>query len=262
MSTHKPVYASRNVIYPRIHAVRLSPAPKKRTIRFMRWVTLLSVAGLLVIGIQNAYSSLSASDLFVMSQIKVVGQAMLSESEVIRSSGLSTGSNLFACDLPGATERLAQHPMIEQVLMIREPPETLVISLVERQPIALVNTPDGLMGLDQKGRIFPLPAALLDLPIVTDTRPDSAHVMPRLAAFLAALKNNAPDFWRDISEIRVENPQELTLYLAGDGLPLRMKLEHPEQQVQNFRAFTTSGAMGDLAYIDLRFRDQVVVGRR
>lgn len=267
MSKHKPVYTSLKggVIYPR-HAAMVTPAPKKkkRSIRFARWVTMLSAAGLLVVGIQNAYSSLSASDFFVMSQIKVVGHAMLSEGDVIRSSGLSTGGNLFACDLPGATERLAQHPMIEQALMIREPPETLVISLVERQPIALVNAPEGLMGLDKTGRIFPLPSVPLDLPIATGGGRDSAQVLPRLGAFLTAIKNNAPDFWRDVSEVHVENSQTATLYLVGDGLPLRMKFEHPEQQVQNFRAFTaaTSGAMADLAYIDLRFRDQVVVGRR
>lgn len=264
MSKHKPVYASMKVVYLRNNTAPPPPAPKKRSIRFMRWVTMFSAAGLLVIGIQNAYSSLSASDLFLMSQIKVVGNAMLSEGEVIRSSGLSTGGNLFACDLTSATERLADHPMIEQALMIREPPETLVISLVERQPIALVNTPGGLMGLDKTGQIFSLPSAPLDLPVVTESHRDSAQDMPRLAAFLTALKNNAPDFWRDISEVNVEKSQIVTLYLAGDGLPLRMKLEHPEQQVQNFRAFTaaTSGAMVDLAYIDLRFRDQVVVGRR
>lgn len=55
-----------------------------------------------------------------------------------------------------------------------------------------------------------------------------------------------------------------TVCLVGDGLTLKMRFENPEQQVHNFQAYTqaTAHLPGDLAYVDLRFRGQVVVGKQ
>ena len=238
-------------------------ASSKKPRRFFRWVTVMALVGLLVVGIQNAYPSLKGSDFFRMQHIKVVGNHMLPEQDIITSSGLTTGGNLFGCDLDTATKRLKEQPMIEQALLIREPPETLVISLVERQPVAMINTPKNLLGLDAKGIVFPLPSVPVDMPVVTGVHGDSTDVLPSVAAFIATLKINTPEFWHEISEICIDASNTAIVYLVNNGVSLRMKFEHPEQQVRNFQAYTaaTPGAILDLSYIDLRFRDQVVLGR-
>lgn len=262
MARHTPIYISRRSEIPQrtVHA-------KKQPRKLARWVVIVALLGLLVVGIQNAYSSLAGSDFFRMEHIRVSGNTLLTEHDVIAFSQLTVGSNLFAADLDAATERLAQEPMIKNVLLVREPPETLVITLTERAPVGLLNTPDGLMGLDAAGDIFPLPNVQLDLPVLTgvDFQQDSMGVWTRsLAEFVTALKLNTPAFWREVSEIRTDNPHSATVHLVADDLALRMRFEYPELQIRNFRAYTqaSSGLGADLAYIDLRYRDQVVVGRR
>ncbi|MDP6037579.1 MAG: FtsQ-type POTRA domain-containing protein [Candidatus Latescibacteria bacterium] len=261
MPRHTPIYTSQR---SGISAPQKTK-PKKR--RLTRWVVIVALLGLLVVGIQNAYSSLSGSDFFRMEHIRVSGNDLLPESEIIACTQLEVGNNLFAFDLEAATERLEQQPMIKKVLLVREPPETLVITLVERQPVGLINTPDGLVGLDESGQVFPLPNAKLDLPVITgvDVQRDSTDIwVMNLAKFLTTLKVSTPSFWRGVSEICTDNPHSATLYLVADNLALRMRFKNPEQQLQNFKAYTqaTSGLGADLAYIDLRYQDQVVVGKR
>lgn len=260
-----PSHRSGATYYHRRGSISVAPAvsPRKPR-RLMRLVTVIALTGLLVVGIQNAYPALTGSDFFQMKHIKVVGNTLLPEQDVVTTSGLTTGINLFECDLSAATKRLEEQPMIERALLIREPPETVVISMVERQPVAMINAPKELLGLDAKGVVFPLPSVAVDMPIVSGVHRDSTQVLAQVATFIATLKNKTPEFWREVSEICATGPKTVTVYLVGDGLPLRMKFEHPEQQVRNFSAYTaaTSGATIDLAYVDLRFRDQVVVGRR
>lgn len=271
MSEYKPIYLShrsKNIQDAVSIAQDTTPAPRKRPRKFARWVIIMTLMSLLGVGIQNAYSSLADSDFFLMTHIRVLGNSLMSETEIMALSQLQVGTNLFACDITSATERLAQHPMVKNVLLHRELPETLVISIEERQPVGLLNTPNGLMGLDESGKIFLLaPAAQVDLPILTGVdlqRDKDGSWASALAKFMTELQTRTPAFWREISEICTDTPHSATVYLVADDLALRMRFENPEDQIRNFRAYTqaTSGLGTDLAYIDLRYRDQVIVGRR
>ncbi len=270
MSKYKPIYIShRSENQDAMNTtLYIAPASQKRPRKLARWVIVMTLISLLGVGIQNAYSSLADSDFFLMAHIRVHGNALMSESEIVDLSQLQVGTNLFACDIASATERVTQHPMIKKVLLHREPPETLVISIEERHPVGLLNTPNGLMGLDESGKIFPLPpAAQVDLPILTGVdlqRDKDGFWAIALAKFVTELQIQTPAFWREISEICTDNPHSATVYLVADDLALRMRFENPAKQIRNFRAYTqaTSGLGTDLAYIDLRYRDQVIVGRR
>ena len=270
MPEYKPIYTSHRPAKAR-EATNTSlnaTTPQKHPRKLARWVIVMTLMSLLGVGIQNAYSSLADSDFFLMAHIRVERNTMMSEAEVVALSQLQVGTNLFANDITAAKERLAQHPMVKKVLLHREPPETLVIRIEERQPVGLLNTPDGLMGLDESGKIFLLsPAAQVDLPILTGVdlqRDKDGSWASALAKFVTEMQIRTPAFWREISEICTDNPHSATVYLVADDLALRMRLENPEKQVRNFRAYTqaSSGLGTDLAYIDLRYRDQVIVGRR
>lgn len=272
MARSKTVYTSSvgRTIYHRSETVgdqRVNKRPKQT----LRLVAVIAFLGLLVVGIQNASSALAESDFFKMSHIKVVGNHLLPEQDVIAWSQLQVGDNLFDCDLDAVTKRVENQPIVKRVLLLREPPETVVISLEERQPVALVATSNGLLGLDTESQLFPIPNAPVNLPIITNitVTQDSMGVyhnkmLPNWTAFLAELKTETPHFWNEISDIHITNKNTATVYLVGDQLTLHMHLKNPKQQVQNFYAYTQAASrkISDLAYIDLRFENQVVVGRR
>ena len=262
MHSHRPIY-SRTQERDRIPYE--DPEPQS-PVRILRWIVVMALVGLLLFGIQNAYSALTESDLFRLERITVMGNRLLKESEVAVRSGLKIGVNLFAADLKAATERLAADPAIKDALLLRQPPGGLLIELQERQPLALAAMSDGLYGLDGDGVFFPLPQSPFDLPIVTgieavvDT--PGAHRFIQLVAFLDQLRENAPAFLEEVSEVHLVSATEARVFLVGDGLTLLMRLEDAVEQVRCFDAFVKAGTHGipTPAYVDLRFSNQVVVG--
>ena len=270
MPRHTPVYSPPRESLHRLRKDSGSTRHRKQT-WVLRWMAFLALLGLLLVGIQNAYPALTGSDIFRLEQISVDGNRLLPATEVVAWSGLEVGGNLFEADLSAATDRLASQPMIRELLLLRQPPEGLVISIGERRPIALVCTSGGLRGLDREGAVFPLPQVPLDLPVVTgveaieDSKGEKGErTLSRLADFVETLRVCAPTFWSDISEIHVEPPAVARIFLVGDGLELRMHFENADRQIRNFKAYTAAGPHRGAApaYVDLRFRNQVIVGVR
>ena len=268
MPRHTPLYT------PLDRPGRLAnhTGPFRRPTRVLRWVALLALMGLLFLGIQNAYPALRGSDLFLLEHISVVGNLLLTPEEVVARSGLETGGNLFEADLAAATQRLGSHPVIRRALLLRQPPETLVVSVEERRLIALVLASEGILGLDCEGTLFALPQVPLDLPVITGVQvalSDSAGIgypeeLSALIGFVETLCGSAPEFWETVSEIHVESASEARVYMVGGGPVLRMRLDNADVQVRSFQAYTLAAYRHRAApaYVDLRFRDQVVVGRR
>ena len=254
-------------VLPRYESSR-SKARSSR--KFLRWVLVFALLGLLFLGIQNANSALWGSDLFRLTNVSVVGNRLLSSEEVVGRAGLEIGGSLFSADLSAATQRLKSHPVVRETLLLRQPPETLVISVEEREPVATVSRQQGLRGLDREGTLFVLPQAPLDLPVITgiealacDSVVVADEVLPSLVAFLEVLEREAPAFLEDVSEVSLESTQTVRVYLVGDTLQLRMRLAGPTCQVRNFQAYLTSRTclQSVPAYVDLRFENQVVIGR-
>lgn len=230
----------------------------------------LAMLALLLVGIQNAYPALTGSDLFLLEQISVTGQRMLSTRTLVEASGLEPGSNLFETDLETAQKAVSAIPVVAEALIIRQPPGGLVISVQERDPVALVSTRSSLMGVDGNGVMFDLPSAALDLPLITGLEKAakdslSAVALTEVASFASSLKTGAPSFLATVSEIHVASatrPDDLSVMLMESVLRIRMRSEDPLAQVKNLEAYVRSGAIerDRPVYVDLRFRNQVVVG--
>ena len=118
------------------------------------------------------------------------------------------------------------------------------------------------------GDLFTLPEVPLNLPVVTgiEAIADSVRedLMYSLSEFAETLRTQSPLFWGKVSEVHVMSPVSVTVYLSGTGLELRMRLDRADIQAQNFEAYIVTRANQEiqLAYIDLRFEDQVVLGKQ
>ena len=147
---------------------------------------------------------------------------------------------------------------------------SLVISVEERVPIALVSTEQGLLGFDRDATSFELPNVPFDLPIVTglgsvlsDSTLSEYAVRRHVARFIETAQSRHPLFWSRVSEVCLVTAEEGDLILA-DGMTLKVRLDGVSDQIKNYRAFMASGYVlpEDLAYVDLRYRNQVVAGRQ
>jgi len=94
MSEYKPIYIShrsKNIQDAVNTTLNTTPAPQKRPRKFARWVIVMTLMSLLGVGIQNAYSSLTDSDFFLMTHIRVLGNSLMSETEILALSQLQVG---------------------------------------------------------------------------------------------------------------------------------------------------------------------------
>jgi cell division protein FtsQ len=111
----------------------------------------LSVAIGLLAGVGFAIYALRVEE------IRVTGVRTLDPKRVIEVSRLRTGERILWLRLSVVTHRLEGIPAVRSVTVERSLPQTLIIRVRERSPLALLDSrPD--LAADAEGRVFPAPS--------------------------------------------------------------------------------------------------------
>lgn len=102
------------------------------------------------------------SPYFLIREVKVDGGARVSAAWMQENLAPLVGRHVLAVSLEGVRRRLSAHPWVASVELRRELPDRLRVSVVERQPVALLAGEHGLSFLDGEGAVIaPVPAAPL-----------------------------------------------------------------------------------------------------
>ncbi len=92
---------------------------------------------------------------FNMDHIIITGNERYSQEEILRSSGLSVGDNLYLMNKFSVKEKIfADLPYVEEVSINRKLPDTLLIDVRECRPAAAIVTQDGVWLISPKGKIL------------------------------------------------------------------------------------------------------------
>jgi len=164
-----PTSGSRPVVDPRFRR-RWAEARRAEGRRRLR---LLLVAMAALGAVAGAVGALH-SPLFRVKTVIVVGNAHIPRAEVVAASGLAGGRALMV-DAGSTSARHAVDalPWVSTVVFTRQWPWTVVITVTERVPAALVTLPGATDVVDQTGRVLEvLPARERppSLPVVEDAR--------------------------------------------------------------------------------------------
>jgi len=251
-----------------------------------RWSGVLSVAGtvfgvILVCAISTGVAwvgrrYLLRSQRFSITEVEVHGEEHRDGAAIAAESGLTVGANIFSVDLDVARARLLGDPWIAEATVVRRLPGTLVVSVSERKPAALVALGDTFLATDD-GTPFERmePGDAIDLPLVTGVEPaalaqDRAGAVRtiRRAIELAAEFDHGPLAKRfPLQEIHV-SPEGTFAIVAGHmatelvlgGPPFRRKLEQAARIVTEL---DRRGAKAEALLMDNDSRpDRVVVRMR
>jgi cell division septal protein FtsQ len=208
---------------------------------------------------------------FRVRSVEVRGVRYLQPAEVLSRLKVDTLMSLWD-DLQPLRERVRHHPQITGVTITRRLPGTLVVTVQENQPVALIQGPTGLLPYDSLGHVLPIDPARtnLDLPIVATSD-------PVLLKLVGAIRYTAPRVFSRIEEVRRTGRDEILLTLSrsvaqrtragGDTtasnagtvrvrIPLGLSVERLADifPVENDLA-RRQVHVGEL---DLRYRDQVI----
>ena len=202
---------------------------------------------------------------FRIRAVEVRGARYLQPTEIISRLKVDTLASLWD-DLSPYRNRIRGHPQVSEVRISRRLPGTLVVTINENLPVALIQTPTGLLPYDSSGKQLPIDPARtnLDLPIVaTDD--------PVLLKLVGGIRAAEPKVFARIEEVRRIGRDEALLSLArnaspadsvahGRSLHVRVSLGLSVERLADIFPVETDLArrQARVNELDLRYRDQVI----
>lgn len=223
--------------------------------RWLRWtlrVLFLLVAGGVASTPWWGPQTLAKLEYFRVRKVEFDGVRYVNPSELVANLALDSTASIWD-DLDAYAARVAKHPMVKSVDVTRTMPSTVIVSIIERLPVALVPQKGALVPVGASGQTLPIDPArkAIDVPIVATA--DTA-----MLRFLDGLREDAPrlyerviemrrvnkrEFWLQLKGIVVRTRDDVTVDRLGDILRVEETLAQQNQQVVE---------------LDLRFQDQVI----
>jgi POTRA domain-containing FtsQ-type protein len=120
---------------------------------FLAWVFARVLAMALLVGAGWVVYDSASSDRFRVHSIHVQGNVLLSRAEVEGAAGV-TGANVFWVDRGQVAARLRTLALVQQAEVSATLPDTVEISIVERQPAAFWVSGDRSYLVDREGVIL------------------------------------------------------------------------------------------------------------
>jgi len=94
------------------------------------------------------------SPIFNIQQVEIIGNAALTEREILDVSQIALGMNIFSFNARQATQRVLHLPYTATVAIRRELPNKVVINLQERVPMVNIATNYGYSLIDDTGAVL------------------------------------------------------------------------------------------------------------
>jgi cell division protein FtsQ len=226
----------------------------------------LLLIGVIMAAAWGARAAARQMAFFRVRAVEIRGVRYIQPNEVISRLRIDTVASLWD-DLEPYRQRVMRHPQVSDVRITRRMPGTLVVTIRENLPVALVQTTAGLLPYDSLGKQLPIdPARMnLDLPIVATTD-------PVLLKFVGAIRAAEPRVFARIEEVRRTGRDEILLTLssgarvAGVAAPqsrtlrVRVPVGLSVERLADIFPVETDLARRQVQVgeLDLRYRDQVI----
>ena len=195
---------------------------------------------------------LTRMDFFRVRRIEVRDARYTPPDEIRKRLGIDTTFSIWN-DLEPLERRVAEHKQVSSVRISRRFPSTLVVTVEEFQPVALVPARSGLQAYDANGRGLPLDPSRTPVDVPVLQRADTG-----LLRFLGQLQAVNRDLFARINVVRRLARDDLELDLVTFSVRVR-----PDIGIE--RLAQISSVESELASrrsrpreLDFRFRDQVI----
>ena len=171
----------------------------------------------------------SKSDFFFVNNISTEGLNNVAEDEVAKLLGTVKGENIFLVDTGALAQKVKLHPLINDAVITKKYPGTLVIRIQERMPAALILNKDKMVEVDLQGVILRYYDTWpqKDSPVVTGIKvpetigPGQKITSPGLEKCLRFIGQAPPDLIALFGEIHYGQDEQLFVYLTS-GIEVKM----------------------------------------
>ncbi|HCA43882.1 MAG TPA: hypothetical protein DEP28_11595 [Bacteroidetes bacterium] len=221
-------------------------------------------------------------------KITVSGNYNIPESDIYEVARLKKDSviNIEELNINLIQDRLSKHPEIKKVYVSKEPPAELKIEIIEKRPIAAINTGTDLKLIDDELEIFPYKNLdkLYDLPVISGIKIDDnlkvfnntnkTELKSALKIIVNAYTNNKP-FYYNISEVNLSDTSKIILFTNDNSVPFYLpsknllKMNDKDFSIlisekikvldEFYNKVLLKNLDKEIEYVDFRFSNQVVV---
>ena len=231
----------------------------------------------LIIGI-NEIVSLGQDEMqsFKPEIIEVTGNDILSSEKVKELCEYDfANSKNIDLNIEQIAESLMKSYYIKGVSVTKRLPRTLNITVEERKPIAFIHG-RGLNLIDEVGFLMPVPKIKKswDLPFISGISESLGKLGDKTVSkqalnavnLVSYLHINDQLMYGLISEINMKNQDQFDLIMIKGGAKIRLSKTDYEKElyvVKNYiNRFLNWNDMAHIDYIDLRFKDQLIVKKK
>ncbi|MEX0601902.1 MAG: FtsQ-type POTRA domain-containing protein [Bacteroidota bacterium] len=236
---------------------------KKLILRF----SLLVVGGVGLVVLANVWKSSLTVD-----RITVSGNRVVDTNEILQLAQVTKGVRLEDVDVREVRNNVAGHYFLKEVVVERDLPATIKITVIERTPLAMI-TGEEILYVDEEGMVLPhsISEEVFDLPLVTGLGAASLEAgmlierddFREALEILVAAKAINRELYHRVSEVRLRDGGDLLLYAAEGGIPIIFGRGNVVRKLVQLEVFWNEVVVrqgsGRLQQIDLRFEDQIVV---
>ncbi len=259
----------------------MKKAVKRKKIRLARVAAVtarvLFFFSVLAVGLFAFYycqNALETESHFILHEIEYKGVNRFDQEAFSDFLRKSFDRNLLSLDIHHVRALVEGETWVKYGLVRRKLPNTLVIQLVERQPVAVAVIDNGLYVVDDEGVVLDAfgPAyEFLDQPIVKGLRNvareesevENALRMNLYLSVVADLQGDSFDYTDSISEIDVENPERIAVipsddpvavYLGNDLFRKRYEIFLSQKQLY----FRLKEKYGLIEYVDVTYDNKII----
>jgi cell division protein FtsQ len=243
---------------------RAARARRARRGWMARAILVLQVSGaafVTVAAVWTSYAKVMASERLKVGRVDVRGSHFLSEGEVRELLGPAVGENILLLDIEALKARLRSSPWVADARVGRNLPDTLMVEIRERVPLALAEC-ERLYLMDGDGGLIDIygpRTAAFDLPIVRGLHGLEGEARRGRAERAGALLRDLGDLATEISEVQVQPSGDLRVVLKRDGEVVLVAEPPYRKKLTTFLALRRElreKAPGT-EYFDLRFRGRI-----
>jgi cell division protein FtsQ len=224
-----------------------------RRFRIRVKLSLIGIAALLLVSVPLwAPLLLRRLDFFRLRRLEIVGTRYIPTSDIIARASVDTMRSVWD---PTSTigDRVKAHPGVQRVDVTRKLPGTIVITVTEYQPIALVSGPQGFRVFDERGVALPIDPSRIDVDAPVLTSPDTT-----LLRLLGAMRRSLAPLYARVSEVRRVGAHDLIIQL--DDTPVRTTSAVSLDDLNQIEAVEADLKRRSVhaVELDLRFKDQII----
>lgn len=202
----------------------------------------------------------------LISGIEVYNNTYLSSHEIIEASRLKTGIPATESLLKQATDHVLELPSVESARIEYGGNGILEIRVREKQCAAIVRIGKEMIDVDHGLVVLSSTSVRCSgVPVIAGRYPikDGRIKSERLERLIESLEDFRRDFsqvYRRISEIRMEGGGNLTIFLAGKRIRIRMHGDFTEKNSRRlYAALSYFEKKGSAGVIDLRGPDAILL---